>query len=153
MSRLYGVVDTARDPGLYDLVMACPERDCLFAGVIEEPLNRAAPWLVDLTGDSPLKEAWRNKGWGQSWGILVRSDLPLERLRRHLRKFLLAQLPDGDPVLFRFYDPRVWRLYWPSCTGEEKARWMEGVEEFVVEEEGASPEPVTSPPSPSPRSL
>ncbi len=153
MSRLYGIVDTARDPGLYDLVMACPVRDCLFAGVIEEPLNRAAPWLVDLTGESPLKDIWRVKGWGQSWGILVRSALGLDDLRRHLRKFLLAQLPEGDTVLFRFYDPRVWRIYWPSCSAEEKAGWMEGVEAFVAEEEGASPAPVTSQPSPFPRSL
>lgn len=153
MSRLYGIVDTARDPGLYDLVMACPQRDCLFAGVIEEPLNRAAPYLVDLTGESLLKDAWRGTGWGNSWGILVRSPLGLEKLRRHLRKFLLAQLPDGDTVLFRFYDPRVWRLYWPSCSEEEKARWMEGIEAFVAEEEGSNPAPVASQPSPFPRSL
>ena len=137
MTKLYGVVDTARDPKLYDLVMACPNRDCLFAGVIDEPLNRAAPYLVELDDKTPLKDIWRTKGWGQAWGILIRSPLDLNDLRRHLRKFLLAQLPDGNAVFFRFYDPRVWRVYWPSCTEEEKAKWMEGVEAFVAEEGAA----------------
>jgi hypothetical protein len=72
-------------------------------------------------------------GWGQAWGILLRSPLELDPLRRHLRKFLLAQLPDGEAVFFRFYDPRVWRTYWPSCTPEEQAKWLEGIDEFIAE--------------------
>lgn len=134
MSRLYGIVDTARDPRLYPLVVLSPHYDCLFAGELDEPLAEAAPYLVELTDDTPLKDIWRGEGWGQAWGILVRSSLELKDLRRHLRKFLLAQLPDGNTVLFRFYDPRVWRIYWPTCTEEEQAKWMKGVEEFVAEE-------------------
>jgi hypothetical protein len=145
MSRLYGIVDTARDPLLYPLVIQSPNYDCLFAGEIKEPLNRAAPYLVELTDDTPLKDIWRDRGWGQAWGILLRSPLDLKEMRRHLRKFLLAQLPDGSTVMFRFYDPRVWRTYWPTCTPEEQGNWMKGVDEFVVEPEGqiamkASPE-------------
>ena len=30
---------------------------------------------------------------------------------------------------------RVWRAYWPTCTGEEQVKWLEGVEEYVAEEE------------------
>jgi hypothetical protein len=138
VSRLYGIVDTARDAQLYPLVMASPVHECLFAGELEAPLERAAPYLVELTDDTPLKGIWRAEGWGQAWGILVRSDLELKDLRRHLRKFLLVQLPDGDTVFFRFYDPRVWRVYWPTCTEEEKANWLEGVVEFVAEDPESS---------------
>ena len=134
MSRLYGIVDTARDPQLYPLVMASPVQACLFSGKLQEPVERTAPYLVELTNDTPLKGIWRSTGWGQAWGILVRSDLELKDLRRHLRKFLLAQLPDGDTVFFRFYDPRVWRAYWPACTEDEKMMWLDGVEEFVAED-------------------
>ncbi len=134
MSRFYGIVDTARDPKLYPLVIQSPNYDCLFAGKLKEPLNQAAPYLVELTDETPLKVIWRTEGWGQAWGILVRSPLELKDLRRHLRKFLMVQLPDGDSVLFRFYDPRVWRVYWPTCTAEEQAKWLAGVEEFVAED-------------------
>ncbi len=133
MSRLYGIVDTARDPKLYPLVIQSPKYDCLFAGKLAEPLKRAAPYLVELTDDTPLREIWRTEGWGRAWGILVRSELELKDLRRHLRKFLLAQLPDGDTVMFRFYDPRVWRTYWETCTPDEQSSWMLGIEEIIAE--------------------
>jgi hypothetical protein len=134
MSKLFGIVDTARDKSLYPLVKASPVHACLFAGKLEEPVERTAPYLVELNQDTPLRDIWRNEGWGQSWGILIRSDLDLKALRKHLRKFLLAQLPDGNTVFFRFYDPRVWRTYWPTCTDDEKSVWLEGIEEFVAED-------------------
>jgi Domain of unknown function (DUF4123) len=134
MSKLYGIVDTARDKRLYPLIKQSPHYTCLFLGDIPEPLDAAAPYLVEMTDDTPLKNIWRNEGWGKAWGILVRSSLDMKGLRRHLRKFLLAQMPDGEAVFFRFYDPRVWRIYWPTCTHEEQVKWMRGVEEFVVED-------------------
>jgi hypothetical protein len=114
-------------------VVASPPYACLFAGDIPDPLDKASPYLVGLNEPSPLKEAWRAEGWGSAWGMICRSSLPLDELRGHLRKFLLAQLPDGDTVFFRFYDPRVWRIYWPTCTGEEQAKWLAGVDEFISE--------------------
>lgn len=133
MSKLYGIVDAARDPKLYPLVVQSPSYDCLFAGKLAEPLQKAAPYLVELTDETPLKNVWRTEGWGKAWGLLVRSPLELKDLRRHLRKFLLAQLPDGTTALFRFYDPRVWNAYWPNCTPQEQADWLNGVDEFVAE--------------------
>ena len=134
MNMLYGIVDTARDPKLYRLVQASPNQSCLFEGTIAEPLASAAPYLVELTDDTPLKDIWRTEGWGKAWGILLRSSLPMKDLRRHLRKFLMAQLPSGEAVYFRYYDPRVWRVYWPTCTPEEQAKWKQGVDEVVAEE-------------------
>lgn len=135
MSKLFGIVDTARDIKLYPVVLQSPHAVCLFAGKLSEPMKRVAPYLVELTDDTPLKYLWRSHGWEQAWGILLRSPLGLDELRRHLRKFLLAQLPDGEAVFFRFYDPRVWRVYWPSCAPEEQARWLQGIDEFIAEPE------------------
>lgn len=133
MSQLYGVVDCARDPRLYDLVQSCPEQTCLFSGRLTEKLVRASPHLVRLGQDTPFTLIWRSEGWGKAWGILLRSDLDIVRLRRHLKKFLTAELPTGQKVLFRFYDPRVWRVYWPSLTDDERSAWLDGVESFTVE--------------------
>jgi hypothetical protein len=134
MSDVYAIVDTARDPRLYDLVMQCRERVCLFSGKLEPPLDRAAPYLVKMETGSPLDLAWRSEGVGQSWGIFCRSSASLEELRKHFRKFLMAKLPDGNAVMFRFYDPRVWRTYWPSCNEQELALWLEFVSEFHAED-------------------
>jgi len=54
-------------------------------------------------------------------------------VRRHLRQFLQAQLPDGRVVLFRFYDPRVWRTYLPTCEPVELQRWFTGIDEYGAE--------------------
>lgn len=37
-------------------------------------------------------------------------------------------------MLFRFYDPRVLRLYLPSCTTEELDRVFGSVERFILED-------------------
>ena len=132
-ARLYGVIDTARDVRLFPLVQLSPNYDCLFAGKIEPALAAAAPYLVELTDDTPLKNIWRTEGWGKAWGILLKSSLELDDLRRHLRKFLVVQLPDGDVVFFRFYDPRVWKTYWASCSDGERNEWSTCVDEFVCE--------------------
>jgi hypothetical protein len=135
MSQLYGIVDCARDPRLYDWVQASPEKTCLYAGELSDRMARASPHLVRLDQDMPFTRNWRNEGWGKAWGILCRSDLEIVRLRRHLKKFLTAELPTGEKVIFRFYDPRVWRVYWSTLDDEERSKWLDGVESFTAEPE------------------
>lgn len=133
---LFAVVDAARDMRLYPLVMESSDQACLFGGEIKEPLKRAAPYIVNLKPDEPLFRAWRDEGRGQSWGIMARSALSLMELRRHFRHFLVAKLPDGMMVQFRFYDPRVFGPYITSCTADELASWFNGVSAFLVENQG-----------------
>ena len=133
MTTLFGLIDAARDPQLYGLVVASPEHACLFGGPLKPPLERNAPYIAAVTPGTPLFSAWRDYGWGQSWGIYCRSALPMADVRRHLRQFLQAQLPDGRVVLFRFYDPRVWRTYLPTCQPEELQRWFAGIDEYGAE--------------------
>lgn len=133
MSELFAIVDAARDRRLYGLVATATEYQCLFAGKLDPVLERAAPHLVRLDGADRLMEDWRGEGWGKAWGILCSSPLSLPELRRHFRRFLQAKLPDGAVVLFRFYDPRVWRTYLPTCEGEELTGWFAAVDEYRVE--------------------
>ena len=55
----------------------------------------------------------------KSWGIFLRSEASLEPLQRHLRKFLMVYTEDAKPLYFRYYDPRVFRVYLPTCTEME----------------------------------
>ena len=59
----------------------------------------------------------------------------MHELRKHFRQFLLAALPDGKQVYFRFYDPRVLRVYLPTCTPEEIYRFFGPVWRFATEAE------------------
>jgi len=138
MSLLYGLIDAARDDQLYELITASAAHACLFAGELDPELEREAPYIVRLTEGSRLCEAWRDEGRGQSWGIQCTSTSSLAEVRRHFRHFLQAKLPDGKVALFRFYDPRVFRTYLPTCTPHELAPWFSEVNEYRVEAEDGS---------------
>ena len=107
---------------------------CLFRTQVVSPLGRSAPYLVPIEHTEKLVEVWRNHGLGQSWGIFVSSAEPQARLRQRLRTFNQAKLPDGQVVLFRWWDPRVFRVYLPTCDADDLKQWFASVEEYVCED-------------------
>jgi len=135
MSELFAVIDAARDEALYNLIHDEPTPDCLFRTEVRSPVGRNSPYLLEVDPASPLMKAWSARGRGQNWGLFVRSPLPRERLLQRLRTFNMAQLPDGRTVLFRWWDPRVFRVYLPTCEGQELSPWFNGVEEYLCENE------------------
>ena len=137
-SELFAIVDTASDPRLFGWVTACREYQCLFSGKLEPPLQAAAPYLVKLSTESLLYKAWQNEGWGKNWGIFCSSTASIHELRKHFRQFLSARLPDGMIVQFRFYDPRVWRIYINTCNQADLKNWFAHVLEYTVEAEGGT---------------
>lgn len=135
----YAIIDGARDPRLADLVRGCADHLCLFKGRDLDPaLLGVAPWLVRIDAAEPLLSTWQQHGHAASWGLMLLSASPTDDLRRHLRRFLQAKLPDGTIALFRFYDPRVFNTYIRAATPEERAPWFEAVQQFSVEGEGGT---------------
>jgi Domain of unknown function (DUF4123) len=116
----YAILDAARDDRIYPAVLGCKlPFCCLYAGKLPQEMLETAPYLVRLERDAPFSEALLRDGWGESWGIFALSTATLEELRRHLRQFLRVEDARGKPLIFRYYDPRVMRVYLPTCnTGE-----------------------------------
>jgi Domain of unknown function (DUF4123) len=92
---------------------------CLLPGELDPELAQTAPYLAQFQAQSAFAELFLTQGLGNHWGILATSGADLRTLRMHLRKFLSVWDPDGRPLYFRYYDPRVLRLYLPTCNGEE----------------------------------
>lgn len=118
--RLYAVLDGAAIPNL--TAMLAEHRVvnvCLMPGELEPELAQAAPYLVQLWAQSPVTGLLLTGEAGPHWGILATSAADLRTLRMHFRKFLSVWDPDGKPLYFRYYDPRVLRLYLPTCDAEE----------------------------------
>jgi hypothetical protein len=141
--RLYAIVDAARDARLREAAVSSGgDWRCLYAGPLPEEVQKAAPYLVALAPGLPLVDFLRGEGWGRSFGVLVRSSAGIDELRKHLRRFLLARLPSGKKSLFRYYDPRVLRVYLPTCNADE-LRFVFGeprvVSSFVCEDEDQAP--------------
>lgn len=139
MSRWFAVIDCAQDPRLLSLVERCAERQNLLAGPIDEMLARACPHLVAIDESEPLLGIWREHGVGKSWGIMIETELPFDRVRRHLRHFLQARLPDGSVGMFRFFDPRVFHIFAQAAPGEQLASLFAGLRQIAAEDDAGLP--------------
>ncbi len=136
--RLYGVLDCAVDPRLHEQAarLAPDCAACLYMGKLDPQVAAVSPWLVELAPSDPLSRRWRGEGWGKNWGLLLSSQADLPTVRRRLRHFTMAKLPDGSgPVLFRFWDPRVFRVYMPLVEPEGLGEWFKDIDSYVVETE------------------
>jgi hypothetical protein len=109
--------------------------ESLYEGWSKAELSLFAPYLVSLPPWSKLLETLVTKGWGKSWGIYLTCHTAFPELRQHFRHFLMVNMPDGKQVYFRFYDPRVLRVYLPSCTPEEIGYFFGPVSRFAIEDE------------------
>jgi hypothetical protein len=114
------VLDGARDERIYRAVYDSRlPYECLFAGDIPYELAQAAPYLVHLDPGAAFTRWLIEEGWGKSFGIFAWTRADTETLRRHFRRLLQIKDEDGRRLFFRYYDPRVLRLYLPTCTAAE----------------------------------
>lgn len=134
--RIYAVLDGARDASIARRLQDAPGlRECLYRGVEDPELLAVAPWLVGLDPGDEWTTDLLLDAWGRSWGIFVEAALPPVALYRHLRTFLKAKDEQGRTLIFRYYDPRIWRTYAPTCTADE-ARVLTGpLLKFYCEDE------------------
>lgn len=131
---LFAILDAAREPEVLDGIEGCDaEHASLYEGEPAEDLAEVAPYLVRLPAGSAFLSAIVSKGWGRSWGIFLTCDRPFEDVRRHLRHFLKAEFEGQGVVLFRFYDPRVLRVFLPTCTPAQAKEVFGPVSSFLAE--------------------
>ena len=126
---LYGIVDTAIDDRLYDILQAEPdlsEVTCLYDGAPAIRYARYAPYLLKLHDGSPLLQRWLHEGWTQHWGIFLSSEARSKELKRHLKKFMQATDHQNRAVWVRFYDPRVLPSWLQGLHPGHLADWFGG---------------------------
>lgn len=120
--KTYAVIDGASATGLLDQLYSegkRPEFVCLYRGELEPDIAEVAPYLVRLEPSTPFTNWLLMEGWGKNFGVFVRSVADMDALRRHFRRFLRVQDPEGKTLYFRFYDPRVLKVFLPTCNAEE----------------------------------
>jgi pSer/pThr/pTyr-binding forkhead associated (FHA) protein len=133
---LYAVLDAARDVKILALLLKSNEEyQSLYEGPQGAKLAQVAPYLVRLKKDSLLLEKLVRDGWGESWGVYLTCASEFNEVRRHLRHFLEVTLPEGEQVYFRYYDPRVLRVYLPTCTFEEADSFFGPIKNYFMEDE------------------
>ena len=136
--KVCAVLDGARDPRIFGAVETCRlDKCCLYAGQIPWALQRVAPYLVVLELEDRFTRFLIEEGWGNSWGIFLRTEAGMLQVRRHLRTLLRVKDEAGRKFLFRWYDPRVLRVYLPTCLPGELESFFGPVESFALEGEDA----------------
>lgn len=135
---VFAILDGARDERIFGAVDATYQpKECLYSGDLPWQMQMTAPYLVELARDDRFTTLLLEKGWGNSWGTFLRSEIGIKELRRHLRQFLRVRTEDGKRLIFRYYDPRVLRVYLPTCRPAELETFFGPVDAFLIEGEDA----------------
>ena len=127
--RLWGVVDGCADAELAAELFAARGAGVisLFEGTSAVDFRAVAPYLVQL--DRSWLAGLESR-WEAPWGILFESGADAAVLAPHLRSLLDAEMPDGERLYFRFYDPRVFRPFLMASNATELVRLFGPVEAF-----------------------
>ncbi len=140
-TNVYAVLDGASVEQLPQLLWEHePENICLYRGEQEPDMAAVAPYLIKLEYDHPFTKLVCEKGWGNHWGIfaITPAEVNIRVMRTHFRKFLMVYDPDENLLYFRYYDPRVLRIYLPTCNFEELGLVFGPVGCYIMEDEDSS---------------
>ena len=100
-----------------------------------DPLLEVSPYLFTVNKNASFVDWFFKEGWNQSWGTLLFSDSIFEHVYNHFRRFLMIKTETGEELYFRFYDPRVLRIFLPTCDEEQLREFFGPVLSFVCEDE------------------
>ena len=131
--QTFALLDGAGIPQLRKrLDAANAEYLSLYRGNIDPQLLEASPFLVKLEESATLTKWILEGAWQQNWGIFALSSANMQSVLTHFRKFLTVQDPEGQKMYFRFYDPRVLRVFLPTCERGEMDSFFGPIERFVM---------------------
>jgi hypothetical protein len=91
--------------------------ECLVSGDLTPAMVHAAPYFVFLPPGSELTDWILTDGFGKNWGIFAHSHSRVVDVRAHLRNLLNVYTEEGNAMMFRYYDPRIFRKFLPTCNG------------------------------------
>lgn len=139
VTRVYAILDGAAFPDLLlKFYETNPPRVCLFTGELEADTAQVAPYLVRLYPRTPFTDWIIKEFWNKNGGVFIHSRRDLQEMRRHFRSLTTVYDERGEPMTFRFYDPRVLRKFLPTCNKGELKIFFGDVESFFVESEDRS---------------
>jgi hypothetical protein len=111
---------------------------CLFTDKDERYLKTVAPYLFTYMPNTDFAHWLLKQGWGNSWGVFINSGADTERLDKHCQKFKTIRTEEGTEPYFRFYDPRVLRIFLPTCDVAQLGVFFGPVSNFICEDEDSA---------------
>ncbi|MEO1510660.1 MAG: DUF4123 domain-containing protein, partial [Planctomycetota bacterium] len=87
------------------------------------------PLIDELIPDEPRKHR----------GIIIRASVSFPAVRNHFRDLTQVIGPDGDRLMFRYYDPRVLASFLPTCDATQLGELFGPAIEIFGEREDGPP--------------
>jgi Domain of unknown function (DUF4123)/Inner membrane component of T3SS, cytoplasmic domain len=132
----YAILDGAISPAILDLLnQSGTYYQSLYEGEQSADIARYGPYVAQLQPERPFLPYLVKAAWGMSWGVFIGSDQSFEETRRHLRRFLIVDNNSGSKSIFRFYDPRVLRVFIPSCDPAQRKDFFGPIRCYFLETE------------------
>jgi hypothetical protein len=133
---LYAIVDSARNEEVFrHFLTGNVIYRSLYEGTMDEQSWRVSGFLVDCNKDSTLFQWITTNAWGESGCIFFTSHASFNTIFKHFQKFNRVYLENDEVVFFRYYDPRVLRIYLPTCTRNEIETFFGEIKNFFIESE------------------
>jgi hypothetical protein len=120
---VFAIFDLAGQPSVAQKLNSFPANRALslLSGTRFDAYTAVSPHIVRM--DSELA-AWIGRDlWKDPWGILIVSEAALEPLFQHFQHFLQVRTADGNPFLFRFFDPRILPTFLASADAQTFGFW------------------------------
>lgn len=136
--KVFAILDGARDECIVPMLQQSKlPYDCLYNEPLSQELRHVAPHLVELSHKAGFTRELLEQGWGKSWGFFVATYPPITRInvRHNFRKMTFVRDPKGKKVYFRYYDPRVLRVFLPTCQLEQVQTIFGPIAEMLIEGE------------------
>lgn len=132
---LFAVLDAAQGDKVWKFLgKSFGQRNSLYEGPKAKELAAVSPYLLELAGKPRRLERLVEQGWGQNWGVFLISSRPFPEVRRQLRKHLMVVEEETKKRLyFRFYDPRVLRVFLPTCAPDQSEQFYGCIDAFYTE--------------------
>lgn len=144
--RLIACLDANRIRNLPTVLAASGcDHLCLFTGALAEDAPEQAPWLVSLAITDRLTRHLLQSAEGRAHhpfayreaeaGIFLATDMPLQALRQHLRRFLRVRAQDQRYFFFRFWEPAVAEVYFTGLEDRPDLlrRWFASREGHAID--------------------
>ncbi|HRH49213.1 MAG TPA: DUF4123 domain-containing protein [Panacibacter sp.] len=136
VSGNYILLDSARmNEEMDNAKLLNPNFELLYKTKGNDLLQTVAPYLYTFSDGNDFSDYFFENGWGGSWGIFIFTSSDFKELHKHLRRFLTVRTEDGVELYFRFYDPRVLRIFLPTCDTKQLFEFFGPVHFFLMEDQ------------------
>lgn len=106
-----------------------------YRGATDPEIEAVGPYIFTYPNSTSFQNWYIQNGLHKHWGILIDSPSSFDQIYEHFRKFVCFQSEDDQLLYFRFYDPRVLKLFLLDCDSVQLTEFFGPVTKFICEGE------------------